>query len=368
MPSTDVEEFRRVVASAKHIVVLAGAGLSAASGIPTFRGPSGLWKTNDALRLVTPAAWREDPSRIWRWANYRREMISKASPNAAHRALALLSLPSVRSRLGYAADADFTLVTQNIDELSTRALDALLYPQSGFQLLLTETSPEEISAEINEAKARVLEMHGRVWDVVCTRFECQHKERNYDVPVCAALAESADISAGNALPRDETTTNAAAEVIADSVPQSPLAALHSSIRAPPPLRRTGLRPPTPPPPIPLEELPRCNRCGSLVRPGEVWFGEAAMDMDEIFARVNDADLCIVVGTSATIHPAAKFAATVKERGGKVAVFNLERTKGDDASDFLFLGPCEKLLPEALGIPTEVIRPREAASSVYSLSI
>ena len=53
-----------------------------------------------------------------------------------------------------------------------------------------------------------------------------------------------------------------------------------------------------------------------------------------------------------IHPAAKFATTVKEHGGKVAVFNIERTKGDDASDFLFLGPCEKLLPEALGILAE----------------
>jgi len=65
--------------------------------------------------------------------------------------------------------------------------------------------------------------------------------------------------------------------------------------------------------------------------------------------VDKADLCLVVGTSSTVYPAAMYASIVASNGGKVAVFNLDRSDGDVDGDFLFLGPCEETLPAALGM-------------------
>lgn len=89
---------------------------------------------------------------------------------------------------------------------------------------------------------------------------------------------------------------------------------------------------------------------------------SSLDMTQ---RVADAD-----DTATQIHPAAKFAAAVQEHGGKVAVFNLERTKGDETADFLFLGPCEELLPEALGVSvqTAVLDESEDSIRVYSHTV
>lgn len=229
--------------------------------------------------------------------------ISKADPNPAHRAIALISLPSVRAAHNLAPPtARVTLVTQNIDELSTRALDALVHAGT-VDPALAGVDMSVAREEVARAKDEVLEMHGNVWSVVCTDFACQHRERNHDVPITPALPQSAPPPAQdstNARTEDDAATEAPVAAETSSTPQSPLAALHASLRAPPALRRTGLRPPTPPPPIPAEQLPRCVRCGALARPGEVWFGEAARHMDEVFARVDEADLCIVVGTSATV--------------------------------------------------------------------
>jgi len=99
--------------------------------------------------------------------------------------------------------------------------------------------------------------------------------------------------------------------------------------------------------IDSNDLPRCSKCGHLVRPGVVWFGEMPHRMDEIDELVEKADLCLVIGTSAVVYPAAGYSSTVKKLGGKVAVFNIEDT-GEDA-DFLFVGPCEEFLPKALGL-------------------
>ena len=82
----------------------------------------------------------------------------------------------------------------------------------------------------------------------------------------------------------------------------------------------------------------------------MWFGEMPVHLDEIDDLVDKADLCLVVGTSSTVYPAAGYAAMVQDNGGKVAVFNLDRSEGDEDADYLFLGPCEETLPEALGLP------------------
>jgi NAD-dependent deacetylase len=97
---------------ARHVCVLTGAGVSAESGVPTFRdAQQGLWAQYDPLELATPEAFQRDPELVWRWYRWRRELVSQAQPNDGHRALAELQdlVPRV------------TLVTQNVDGLHQRA-------------------------------------------------------------------------------------------------------------------------------------------------------------------------------------------------------------------------------------------------------
>ena len=93
---------------ARHVCVLTGAGISAESGIPTFRdAQEGLWAKYDPLQLATPEAFEDDPALVWRWYRWRRELVAKAVPNPGHNALAQLT--GLVPRL--------TLVTQNVDGL-----------------------------------------------------------------------------------------------------------------------------------------------------------------------------------------------------------------------------------------------------------
>ena len=109
--STD--EVRDWVRAAKHIAVLTGAGMSAESGVPTFRDAlTGLWAKFDPQQLATEDAFRADPSMVWDWYAHRREMIAKVEPNAGHRALAAFQ----RRHPGR-----LTLITQNVDGLHQRA-------------------------------------------------------------------------------------------------------------------------------------------------------------------------------------------------------------------------------------------------------
>ena len=85
----------------------------------------------------------------------------------------------------------------------------------------------------------------------------------------------------------------------------------------------------------------------MLRAGTVFFGEIPKYLDEIDRVLRKTDLILVVGTSSTVYPAAGFASQVKHYGGKVAVFNIEPTPGDEVADFLLYGPCEETLPQAL---------------------
>ncbi|NLN59549.1 MAG: NAD-dependent deacylase [Deltaproteobacteria bacterium] len=116
---------------AQKVVVLTGAGISAESGIPTFRGADGIWEHYRATDLATPEAFERDPELVWAFYNWRRELISRVKENPAHQALVTLEkiVP------------DFTLVTQNVDGLHQRA------------------------GSIN-----IIEVHGNLWRVQCT--EC----------------------------------------------------------------------------------------------------------------------------------------------------------------------------------------------------
>ena len=97
---------------ARHVCVLTGAGISAESGVPTFRdAQQGLWAKYDPHQLATPEAFEENPELLWRWYRWRRELVAEANPNPGH--LALAQLAELVPRL--------TLVTQNVDGLHQRA-------------------------------------------------------------------------------------------------------------------------------------------------------------------------------------------------------------------------------------------------------
>lgn len=98
--------------TAKHVAVLTGAGISAESGVPTFReAQTGLWTQYDPQELATPQAFRRNPKLVWEWYAWRRELVTQAEPNPGH--LALAKLESLVPQ--------FTLITQNVDGLHARA-------------------------------------------------------------------------------------------------------------------------------------------------------------------------------------------------------------------------------------------------------
>lgn len=118
------------------IVLLSGAGLSAASGVPTFRGEGGLWEGHRATDLATPGAFRRDPNLVLRFYGMRRDLVAGVSPNAGHRALVRLQQAWGPERV--------VLVTQNIDGL-------------------IQLAAHEMGVEVD-----VIEMHGSLWRVKCS--------------------------------------------------------------------------------------------------------------------------------------------------------------------------------------------------------
>ena len=108
LPADLIDALRK----AQRLTVLTGAGVSAESGVPTFRDKlHGLWEKFDAASLATPAAFERDPALVWGWYEWRRMTVLRAVPNAAHRAIAALrtAVPQV------------TIITQNVDDLHERA-------------------------------------------------------------------------------------------------------------------------------------------------------------------------------------------------------------------------------------------------------
>lgn len=146
-----IQSFRDHLARSDRIVALLGAGLSASSGLPTFRGAGGLWRNNDAISLATPEAFARDPSLVWQFYNFRRHMALNALPNSAHHALADLSK----------RNKNFLTLSQNVDGLSPRAG----HPAEQLKLL-----------------------HGSLYDIKCFG-NCGYIDKdNYTDPVVPALA------------------------------------------------------------------------------------------------------------------------------------------------------------------------------------
>ena len=110
IPLDQYTSFVEHLKSSTRILALFGAGLSAASGVPTFRGAGGFWREHDATDLATPGAFFRDPSFVWQFYNYRRHQALKAKPNRAHVALAKLGEHK----------PDFLAISQNIDGRGNR--------------------------------------------------------------------------------------------------------------------------------------------------------------------------------------------------------------------------------------------------------
>ena len=90
VPAADLARARARLADAERVLVLTGAGVSAESGVPTFRGPEGLWRSYPPEELATPEAFRRDPRLVWEWYAWRQDRVRGCAPNAAHHALGLL--------------------------------------------------------------------------------------------------------------------------------------------------------------------------------------------------------------------------------------------------------------------------------------
>lgn len=123
-----IEETKERLKSASKVVVLTGAGVSAESGVPTFRGSGGLWENYRAEDLATPEAFARDPELVWRWYRWRRAELKDTLPNAAHVAIAAME-----------EAGGFTLVTQNVDGLHALA-----------------------------GSTDIVELHGNIWRTRCT--------------------------------------------------------------------------------------------------------------------------------------------------------------------------------------------------------
>jgi NAD-dependent deacetylase len=163
----DLEQAREWLAQAASVAVLTGAGISAESGIPTFRGSEGLWRQYKPEDLATPEAFARDPRLVWEWYDWRRQQVAKAKPNPAHLALVQVEISKPR----------FTLITQNVDGLHDLA-----------------------------GSGKILKLHGDIWRFRCTECGANFPNRRVPLPklpphcACGGLARPGVVWFGEALP------------------------------------------------------------------------------------------------------------------------------------------------------------------------
>jgi NAD-dependent protein deacetylase/lipoamidase len=232
--------------SARSVAVLTGSGISAESGVPTFReAQTGLWARFDPEELATPEAFARDPRLVWEWYAWRRELVEKAAPNPGHEALVELErrVPS------------FTLITQNVDGLHRRA-----------------------------GSRNVVELHGNIRRSKCSRE--------------GVVVE----------PREDDT----------GIP------------------------------------PSCPRCGALLRPDVVWFGETlpAGAFAEAFDAARGCDLFFSVGTSGLVQPAASLPFEALRHGAVVVEINPNETPLTWHASYALRGLAGEVLPALVKTATE----------------
>ncbi|MEL6869040.1 MAG: NAD-dependent deacylase [Pseudomonadota bacterium] len=224
---------------ARSVVVLTGAGVSAESGVPTFRdAQTGLWAHHKAEDIATPEAFASDPLFAWNWYRWRRSLVAQAEPNAGHYALAQMAtlVPNL------------TLITQNVDGLHAAA-----------------------------GSESVIEFHGNLFDDRCDSCGVRSRATQHE---------------------------------------------------------------------PLDAPPTCNRCGVILRPGVVLFGE--LIPESLLRRSTQAaqhcDVFLSVGTSSLVYPAASLAKTALSAGASVVEINMEPTPLSGVADAAIYAPSASVLP------------------------
>ncbi|MFA4639978.1 NAD-dependent protein deacetylase [Pyrococcus kukulkanii] len=238
-----IVEVAGVLVSSKNVIAFTGAGISAESGVPTFRGKDGLWKKYRPEELATPEAFARDPKLVWEFYKWRIRKILQAKPNPAHYALVELE------RMGILK----AVITQNVDDLHREA-----------------------------GTNNLIELHGNIFRVKCT--SCDYGEY---------LKETGRVN----------------EILS-------------------------------------QELPRCPKCNSLLRPDVVWFGEPLPEgaLRKAFRLAETVDAVIVVGTSGVVYPAAYIPFIVKENGGTVIEVNVQESGITPIADFFCRGKAGEVLP------------------------
>ncbi|MBI3399037.1 MAG: NAD-dependent deacylase [Deltaproteobacteria bacterium] len=137
-----LQDIQERLYKSKAVAILTGAGISAESGVPTFRGKNGLWKNFRPEELATPEAFKQDPRLVWEWYDWRRRTLAQFKPNAAH-----LAIAGIEKRI-----KEFTLITQNVDGLHQLA-----------------------------GSKNIIELHGNIWRVRC--LSCGKITVNRVVPI-----------------------------------------------------------------------------------------------------------------------------------------------------------------------------------------
>ena len=237
-----LDSTREWLARCRRVAAFSGAGLSADSGLATFRDPDtdALWSRFDPTKLASPHAFAADPELVIDWYNWRRRRYAEVAPNAAHRTLA--------------AQADMVQITQNVDHLLEAA---------------------------GADSGRVLHLHGSILSDRCHNDGCDYRE-----------------TIDPALP-------------------------------------PGLR--------------DCLRCGTSLRPAVVWFGETLPT--ETWARAQSLctrlDCLLVIGTSATVYPAAGLIELTRQNGGRIIVVDPNASAASDVADSFLQGRAAELLPRLL---------------------
>jgi len=237
-----LERAAEIILSSRYLIALTGAGISAESGIPTFRGKGGLWEKYRPEELATPEAFARNPKLVWEWYAWRINLIQNAQPNPAHIALAELE------KLGVLK----VVITQNVDNLHERA-----------------------------GTKNLIKIHGDIFTVWC--IKCSYEEK---------ISET---------PRD----------------------------------------------LPI----RCPKCGGLMRPGVVWFGEPIPPnvLTRVYEEAERADAILVIGTSGVVMPAGAIPRIVKGNGGKIIEINIEETVITPIADVSLRGKAGEILPSVLEI-------------------
>lgn len=248
IPQEAIERLR----AARSVFALTGAGVSAESGIPTFRAPgTGLWSQYKVEDFATPRGWRRNPPLVWSWYTHRRRLARRAQPNPGH-----LAMAELERRL-----PEWTLATQNVDALHQRA-----------------------------GSVHMVELHGSLF-----RFRCSSDDK----PVAWEDPDDDDPEAMERLERGE-----------------------------------------------LIEPPPCPRCGAALRPDVVWFEEPMPQGEWMLAHAaaQHCDVCLVVGTSAQVMPAALLPYTARQVGAYLIEINPEATDMSSDADWVARAPAGVALP------------------------